>query len=237
MASEKKIKVYITNASMDAMDSELRRYISATRMLSSHSNCKYDAVGFSTEILLAYALKMEGCSYSPPMYSKTPLGKPVSDECFFSLSHSGEYCCCCISNSDVGVDIQVDRKMIEGIERRILNETELIELDSCSDRTSFLLSRWTAKESCLKLMGKGIPYGMNRLCVDYNSSAITDVNTNEKYFISIIELDKSSCDLFVNDRKLFLSVCTKDLELIGKIDACHEIFSSIKHSLMGYGSD
>lgn len=237
MSLEKTIKVYITQSSSDALSEDLGQYVSEDRVLRSLSGNSYDLSGISTEILLAYALKSEGYYFYPPNYSRTSSGKPISSEYFLSLSHSGGYCCCCLSDSNVGVDIQIERKLISGLERKLLSKRELNKFSMCSDKNSFLMSHWTAKESCLKLTGKGIAYGMNKLCVELDNKKVIDTLTNEEYYLECIEIGRSNCDFFVNSDKLFLSVCTKNAELIDKIELCYETFSSIRCALTGLWSD
>lgn len=68
-------------------------------------------------------------------------GKPrVSDDIFyFSLSHSGNYAVCAISDTPIGVDIEEDKELPERIRKRFANN----------------VTEWTKKEAKGKLTGNG----------------------------------------------------------------------------------
>ena len=75
-------------------------------------------------------------------------GKPFFEEredIYFSLSHSGDYVMCALSNEPVGADIQKIRKMSAQMVSRIFTERELNEEDP--------ISLWCLKESFVKLKG------------------------------------------------------------------------------------
>ena len=69
-------------------------------------------------------------------------GKPrVKDDIFyFSLSHSGKYAVCAISDTPIGVDIELDRELSEGMKKRFAAD----------------VTEWTKKEAKGKLTGKGV---------------------------------------------------------------------------------
>lgn len=68
-------------------------------------------------------------------------GKPyVTDNIFyFSLSHSGDYAVCAISDTPVGVDIELDRPLPEDVQKRFASN----------------ILEWTKKEAKGKLTGAG----------------------------------------------------------------------------------
>ena len=88
-------------------------------------------------------------------FTKTQSGKWICPEFCFSLSHSGDMVAVAVSLRPVGVDVQKYRTVREGLERRILTESELGELEECppSLREDLILSLWTSKESLFKRDG------------------------------------------------------------------------------------
>lgn len=88
-------------------------------------------------------------------FTKTPNGKWVCPDFYFSLSHTDGLVCVAVSKSEVGVDAELSQKINEGLKERILTDTELSymkELPS-SEQNQFLLESWVKKESIFKKCG------------------------------------------------------------------------------------
>lgn len=94
-------------------------------------------------------------------YSYGRLGKPYLQKkfCCFSLSHSGEYVFCAVSDREIGADIQrcLPRKD-HNLEKRFFSERErlLLEGRSGEERENLFYRLWTKKEAYGKLTGDGI---------------------------------------------------------------------------------
>lgn len=95
---------------------------------------------------------------------------------YFSLSHSGEYAACVISDVPVGVDIQQKRRTKANIARRFFQceEAEKIESLPADKQSDMFFRYWTGKESYLKLIGQGIFGGMDNFLVDLEENRIFD---------------------------------------------------------------
>ena len=113
-------------------------------------------------LLLCDALKRRGAAF-PAIISRDPLGKPrlENSDMFFSLSHSGDYACCAVSDAPVGVDIQrvgADRSKVAG---RVFSESENAFLAALPDgvRADAFYRLWVLKESLVKATGKGVAAG------------------------------------------------------------------------------
>ena len=86
---------------------------------------------------------------TPPRIEKTPNGKPFfpdMPQLFFSLSHSGDFCACALSDTPVGCDIQIIKDVSSGLIKRTCRDEELEKLD--------FFSLWSLKESYIKLYGE-----------------------------------------------------------------------------------
>ena len=125
----------------------------------------------SVEELLAYLQK-----YQPARIPLTygPKGKPyfVEGTQYFSLSHSGDYVLCAVSEREIGADIQQCKAGVkENLVKRVLTEAELakwqdlqeteLEKDAsgvqCSgDALKYFYRKWTEKEAYGKLTGDGV---------------------------------------------------------------------------------
>lgn len=126
------------------------------------------------ELMIAAAMRSMGLEYLPPKYERTNNGMPWCREAFFSVSHTKGIVCSVIGNKPVGVDVEFKRTINEGIARRLLSKDEQSEYAVSESRNDFLLRHWTAKESCLKLSGRGIETNMRLLTVDEKCSIIIE---------------------------------------------------------------
>lgn len=138
-------------------------------------------------LLLEHVLGEKG--YSGDMIAAEENGKlylPGVDDFFFSLSHSGEYAACVISDVPVGVDIQKKRATKASIAKRFFQweEAERIEKAPKERQMDLFFRYWTGKESYLKLTGQGLGGGLDNFFVDLDEMVITDrYNHNQKIFL------------------------------------------------------
>lgn len=147
--------------------------------------------------LLKLALEQEGYSYEILTFSKTEKGKPFIQEVkqlYFSLSHSGEYVLCIVSDREVGVDIESKEKRLfsetkketmYSVARKILTDKELERLEGASAEyvPSVFLEYWTKKESYSKAVGEGL--GMDFKTVETDTNMFFTKWLNDSYCMSI----------------------------------------------------
>lgn len=104
--------------------------------------------------LLEYAMeKSFGIRLEEQEFSVNEMGKWRCNGCYFSLSHSRDGVAVAVSNRPVGVDLEsLEREPAPGLEKKILTEQELLVWASLaeSDRKTYLLEKWCAKESLYK---------------------------------------------------------------------------------------
>ena len=133
----------------------------------------------------------------PAKIEKTPDGKPYFADkqgLFLSLSHSGEYAVCAVSDVPVGVDIQKWQDTKHSLLKRILCSGEQIALAEREDHSEKvkdgLLSAeemidffrfWTAKEACVKCTGAGLSKDFRELFTDFEKAELTDTVTGEHW--------------------------------------------------------
>ncbi len=94
-------------------------------------------------------------------YTLLPSGKPYfRDNCFFNISHSGDYAAVGISDCEIGLDIERIRPGYStALENRVLHEKEreiLNKYSVPSEHTAMFFAMWTKKEAFLKNTGAGL---------------------------------------------------------------------------------
>ena len=144
--------------------------------------------------LLEYALERTfGKKMKKLVFAKTYCGKWVCEGYEFSLSHSHGVVAVAVSRKPVGVDIELDHQMKEGIEKKILSDVEFAEFEGVDKdkKNDYLLTKWTQKESVFKTM-------------NLTSYSIKDVKTESVKTFKIQE----------GERDYYLSVTTPYLDNI-----------------------
>lgn len=134
-------------------------------------------------LLLEKVIGEEG--YSPEDLQVEEGGKlylPGVKDFFFSISHSGEYAVCAVSDVPVGVDIQKHRKNGLAVAKRFFKaeEADYIAKQPTQKQEEMFFRYWTGKESYLKLTGKGILGGLDSFLVDLEERRIQDPNELEQ---------------------------------------------------------
>lgn len=124
----------------------------------------------------------------PLQYRFGPHGKPeiVDFPMYFSLSHSGDYVLCAVSDREVGADIQkLQAAGFSKLASRFFTEAEYQALEKCVDeaeRQKLFFRLWTKKEAYGKLTGQGVAAILNRdVCFT------PDIDINEKSSRSFLE--------------------------------------------------
>lgn len=135
-------------------------------------------------LLLRYAFMQEG--YNPSQWEQVEIeegtyGKPQLrgyPDFQYSLSHSGEWCICAADVKPVGADIQEMRPWKLSLARRFYHKAEydrLLEIqnnDEGDKRTREFYHMWTAKESAVKLSGRGLGAGIRNYVTDRDYGCI-----------------------------------------------------------------
>lgn len=111
------------------------------------------------------------------------LGEDGADTIYFSLSHSGDYVACMISDRPCGIDIEKHKdREYEKIARRICTDLELYGIETSQK----FFDLWTAKESILKAYGLGLALDMRSFEIKREGSLFT-TRIDEKEYQGAIE--------------------------------------------------
>ncbi|MDO4269312.1 MAG: 4'-phosphopantetheinyl transferase superfamily protein [Eubacteriales bacterium] len=130
------------------------------------------AQSFAAALLLEYAVSQHFPSVVHPLaISVAEGGKPylVSEPgVHFSLSHSGGWAVCAVSEHPVGVDIERCEAGRRDIASRFFHKDEVRYLNTLlpSARDDAFYSLWTLKESFVKSTGRGLDLPLRSFCVD-----------------------------------------------------------------------
>lgn len=148
---------------------KLAPYVSLERMERSrvykHEIDRLRSV--AVEYLLNETLKdFDSKIETPVTLSYDINGKPhlyLDREIFVSLTHSGKYVGCMVSDKPCGIDIEIHKNRDYGkIAKRICTESELSSIKNEED----FFDLWTAKESILKATGAGLSLDMRNFSIN-----------------------------------------------------------------------
>ncbi len=112
-----------------------------------------------SELLLQSAVKEYAPDLSfPVQYDPGSFGRPMwtREGLYFSLSHSGSYAACALSDHPVGLDIQKLSADKPALARRYFTESERRFLEATEDKSAAFTLLWTLKESYVKALGSGL---------------------------------------------------------------------------------
>lgn len=88
--------------------------------------------------------------------SYLPSGKPVAENLFVSISHSNGRCAVCVSEKEIGIDIEkIAYRDFDKIVRKIFGEKER-EYYGNNKSPQVFYEIWTRKEAYSKISGEGI---------------------------------------------------------------------------------
>lgn len=120
-------------------------------------------------LLLEKALGKEfGISVAELKVERQKWGKPYSSAhpgIYFNLSHCRNACACMAGREDAGIDVEQIFPYRKPLEKKICHaqELQILEMLPQMERERQLRYLWSMKESFVKLDGRGLGYGMDRV--------------------------------------------------------------------------
>ena len=156
------ITAYITTVSETLFDGAEGRLSEYRRDKARRKN---GAEAAAAGLLLDYALREYGLCEREMEYIENEHGKPFfknRPDIKFSLSHSGGYAVCVVSERNVGVDVEQhrDTKASLKIAERYFTGREYEYVKNHRNTKTAFFRLWTKKESLLKAIGTGISGGL-----------------------------------------------------------------------------
>lgn len=171
---------------------------------------KWDKKEKPWEGILKSIVRMEYGMETCPEIVRNSFGKPYfqDGDLHFNVSHSGEYLAIAFSESPVGIDIQKEKTIREGMYRKVVQpmERQLIG----TERQKDFLRLWALKESFVKAEGKGLVISMK----DYYFE-----KENDRYFVNYH--GQRALWRFTIEEELIegyvISVCAEEPEILWKV--------------------
>lgn len=107
-----------------------------------------------------------------------PKGKPSlknGKDKYFNITHSGDWVVCGVSDTEIGVDIELLKSARMNVADRFFTTTEVDKLNSLTEkeRDDYFYLLWTVKESYLKYLGTGLTKPLNSFDVTCNDGIIS----------------------------------------------------------------
>lgn len=152
-------------------------------------------------------------------------GKPYIDEgeyrnIKFNISHTKDKVILCVSDEEVGCDIEKIHDIDFNIAKRFFTKTEyeyLEKIIDINDKTKIFYKMWTMKESIAKYIGKGLSIGLDS--VDFS-----DID-----FMEMLKRKENKITTFFNNGDILffhnfdmddymITVCTKSDEKFNIVD-------------------
>lgn len=125
---------------------------------SNSPNALHSVIG---ELLVRMLVtKKTGLSKEEIDFFYNNFGKPFLKDygLYFNISHSGDWVVCALDTQPVGIDIEQIRNIDLSLIYRCLSKSEINFIESLDDiyKIPNFYELWTAKESYVKAIGKGI---------------------------------------------------------------------------------
>ncbi len=165
-------------------------------------------------LLLRYAFLQAGYdagAWQCAKIGRGAYGKPYikgTADFHYGLSHSGEWVVCAADTMPVGIDLQEMRPWKMTLAKRFYHEKEydrLLALNGAdpSRQTEEFYSMWTAKESAVKLNGRGIGAGISQYVTTADYSAIRDVDSGKLLYTRRYDMLKGYMICVCSEADLF----------------------------------
>ncbi len=153
--------IYLINISLFTDDFYGKIKTAEEKIFKSTKITKENKLSTYGRVLLGFALQT-GYGIDSYSYRFGRRGKPYikGEDVFFSISHSGSYVVCCVSDSEVGCDIEKIKEYNPKVAKRFFTEAEVQLIEKSDDKDSLFVRLWTLKESILKKHGTGISGGL-----------------------------------------------------------------------------
>jgi 4'-phosphopantetheinyl transferase len=160
------------------------------------------------EILARYTIsRFAGLGNTDIHFNIAEKGKPHLKDfpgIHFNITHSGDMVACAASCLEIGIDIELFRKVNFRVAERFFSPPEigdLLALDEAA-RMDYFFTLWTIKESFLKAIGSGLTRNLN---------SFTVVRAKDGFILDGDELSRSYfLKTFQLPGQYHLAVCSKE---------------------------
>ncbi len=121
-------------------------------------------------------------------FELSPYGKPFAKNLtvHFSISHSGDFAVCSVSETETGIDIEKIRTVHPRACEKFCTEAET---DYVHNSENGLFEIWTLKEAYFKCIGTGLGTDIKKVSFSVENNKI--LCSEEGFEFSFIEIDKN----------------------------------------------
>ena len=106
-------------------------------------------------------------------------GKPfftLLPKIHYNISHSGKYVMCLFAGEEVGIDIQIHKKVnYERILERLVPADMVREILEADDMEKAFFAQWVLREAYIKWTGEGLSRDMRTISMDEGSHMLLDM--------------------------------------------------------------
>ena len=106
-------------------------------------------------------------------------GKPfftLLPKIHYNISHSGKYVMCLFAGEEVGIDIQIHKKVnYERILGRLVPADMVREILEADDMEKAFFAQWVLREAYIKWTGEGLSRDMRTISMDEGSHMLLDM--------------------------------------------------------------
>ena len=180
-------------------------------------------------LIRAMVRKFRGLPPDQVSIEVTDKGKPFLagvDDFHFNLSHSGDWVVIATSVHEVGIDVELIQTAKYEVAQRFFTSDECMALESLigSEKNEYFYSLWTAKESYLKYLGKGLTRALSSFSVRNNHG-----------LMELAQSDGDSITVFFHQYRLprnhLVSVCSPVNDFAHEINILHinDIFKALHY--------
>lgn len=187
------LKVYFSN--ITSLFDE-KKYLNVYNSLPSFRQRKADEYSryidkirsVASFYLLIKLLNDNNIEFDEKLFKIDKNGKPyfLNNVVYFNIAHSGNYVIAGISDSPIGVDVEIIKKDDkEKLLKYVFNDIELKKYNTCKNPLSFFYFTWTKKESYSKFIGLGLGINFNKInFLDSKNKSLTfkTFKSDEHYF-------------------------------------------------------
>lgn len=117
-------------------------------------------------LLFLYGYRKEYGLKDTPDFEIAKNGKPYlknHPEIHFNISHCEKAVICAFSDSPIGADIEVSRRITPSLINKVCSDNEIKEINESEDNQLTFCRIWTIKEAVAKLSGEGIAGNLKEL--------------------------------------------------------------------------
>ena len=131
----------------------------------------------------------EHCGIAPEeiVFSKNEHGKPCAENVsvHFNSSHSADMVICCISDDEIGIDIEKIKPFNPKAANKFATEDEL---EYISSKENGFFEIWTLKEAYFKCIGTGLSSNIKSVSFSITQNGI--ICSDSQYELSFVDIEE-----------------------------------------------